>query len=242
MKQTYPNRQFDPLWKTAIPGSHGGLPLDDHGLNGVTATVDVVFRHPMERLLALIESSSMVVGCVAWLTNARVLRKLSACSFVQIVVQKEDFLRPELGKTPRDYCRPLYAALPCSGSTHDVTIQSRHLDYIAGAHGHEFTDAVRCVGNRSVGHVKPSLMHNKFLVFGNLVQHDGITCFESSTVWTGSLNLSSTAENNFENSVIIRSRDIAQQYIKEWAQIYTISEPLDWDSEWSAPEFGEANT
>lgn len=235
-------REVEPLWQLKVPGANGGLALFDHGIYGVKAEVDVVFRDPIERLLQLIEASTAVVGCVAWLTNGRILKALAKCSFVQIVVQKEDFLRPELGPSPRDYCRPLYAALPCSEMSYSLNFTSEHIDYIAGAHGHNFFEAIRCVGNRSVGHIKPSLMHNKFLVLGDIIDYHGGGCFKSKTVWTGSLNLTTTAENNFENSLIIHNREIAGQYIKEWSQIYAISEPLNWESEWSAPEFSEANT
>lgn len=249
MKKTiHPSSQADlskgqePLWKLRVPGSDGGLQLGDYGIDNINAQVDVVFRQPIQRLVGLIESHSAVVGCVAWLSNGQILRALASCSFVQIVVQKEDFLRPEANFSPRSYCRPLYEALRCSEASNTLGIDSEHIEYIAGMYGHQFNDAVRCVGNRANGLVKPSLMHNKFLVFGNLVDRDRADVFEPTTVWTGSLNLSTSSENNFENSVIIRSQTIAQQYVREWGQVYAISESLDWDSEWSDPEFHEANT
>jgi hypothetical protein len=37
-----------------------------------------------------------IFGCVAWLTLIPILKALSKCDNVQIIVQKEDFLRPDL--------------------------------------------------------------------------------------------------------------------------------------------------
>ena len=49
--------------------------------------------------------------------------------------------------------------------------------------------------------------------------------------------LSNTATKSLENTVIIHSKKVAQAYFNEWAQITALSEPLDWESEWSAPEW-----
>ncbi|HEY6900413.1 MAG TPA: hypothetical protein VI233_07215, partial [Puia sp.] len=38
----------------------------------------------------------LIVGCVAWLTSLPILDALAQCKNVQILVQKEDFLRPDI--------------------------------------------------------------------------------------------------------------------------------------------------
>lgn len=49
-------------------------------------------------------------------------------------------------------------------------------------------------------------------------------------VWTGSFNLSLAAEKSFENVTIIRSKEIALAYQREFSLMYLLSEPLDWVS------------
>jgi phosphatidylserine/phosphatidylglycerophosphate/cardiolipin synthase-like enzyme len=56
-------------------------------------------------------------------------------------------------------------------------------------------------------------------------------------VWTGSFNPSENAERSFENAVELHDRRIAQAYYKEWSQLLALSEPLDWETTWSAPEW-----
>ena len=56
-------------------------------------------------------------------------------------------------------------------------------------------------------------------------------------VWTGSYNISQTATKSLENAVVIRDQVIAEAYFNEWSQIMALSEPLDWESEWVAPEW-----
>lgn len=56
-------------------------------------------------------------------------------------------------------------------------------------------------------------------------------------VWTGSYNFTQNAERSWENAVIIRDPVIADAYLREWAQLYSLSEPLDWKSPYVAPEW-----
>lgn len=46
------------------------------------------------RLVEFIHESTAIVGCVAWLTSVPVLRALQGRP-VNLIVQKEDFLRPD---------------------------------------------------------------------------------------------------------------------------------------------------
>ena len=47
-------------------------------------------------------------------------------------------------------------------------------------------------------------------------------------VWTGSCNLSRQSHRYRENTVIIRDPAIASAYMREWADLMSLSEPLDW--------------
>ena len=83
-------------------------------------------------------------------------------------------------------------------------------------------------------------MHNKFLVFCKTLKGDEDGDREvivPKSVWTGSFNFSKNATNSLENAVYIRDEKIAKAYFSEWSQIEGLSEPLDWESEWVAPEW-----
>ena len=68
-----------------------------------------------------------------------------------------------------------------------------------------------------------------------LHQLDG--SWNAHVVWTGSYNLSENAGQSWENALIIRDPVIAGAYLNEWSQLFTFSEPLDWRSEYIAPEW-----
>lgn len=99
------------------------------------------------------------------------------------------------------------------------------------------------------------LMHNKFLVFckieydkqtirdaadayyagvlgarhfteGKYLQTYGTPTIKPYAVWTGSFNFSSNAESSLENAVLIYGASIAEQYFKEFSQIYLLSQPV----------------
>ncbi|KQY66907.1 hypothetical protein ASD52_09685 [Ensifer sp. Root142] len=76
-------------------------------------------------------------------------------------------------------------------------------------------------------------MHNKFLVFCDKDEEGNYHPIE---VWTGSYNMSKTATLGFENGVGIISTEIGKAYLSEFSDILLLSEPLDWHSEWIAPQ------
>src|SRR5690606_41580751 len=61
-------------------------------------SVETHFRNIEQTLINKILEfkDDLIVGCVAWLTYYRILNALAKCKNVQIVVQKEDFLRPDM--------------------------------------------------------------------------------------------------------------------------------------------------
>lgn len=229
----------------------------------------VYFDHLEHVLMDYIRKSTVVFGCVAWLTNFEILRALARLDAVQLVVQKEDFLRPD---TNGDYqgwkhrLREAYDELKCPISHHELYggIASQLSTGVPG-----YMDAVRCVGNYN-SEKKPAFprMHHKFLIFGQLTQAPGLIApndpfdltkppmrdrifasyedgshmayasyIEPQFVWTGSFNLTENAIYSFENAVVMSHPDIVQAYYREYMHIYSLSEPLDWTSEWVAPEF-----
>lgn len=224
-----------------IPNKEGDdLPLGDFGT--ISGKVEVVFRDIKQNLIEKILSAECVFGCVAWLTDKDILRALANSPNVALVVQKEDFLRPDTKQfsgVNKKALRAHYDALTCSferphfaGVLRDV---STSLD--------PTMDSIRCLGNvnreKSPAHPR---MHNKFLIFCESRTVEPVDNYESTTitpksVWTGSFNFSDTATKSFENAVHISDLDIANSFFGEWQQIYALSEPLDWEQHYMQPEW-----
>lgn len=197
-----------------------------------------------DRLIEHISSVNLVVGCVAWLTNKRILSALSGVkNGVSIIVQKEDFLRPDYGVSS-DWKRRLREAYdnlpspPCRYSNWGNPLES--MSYACGPS----IQPIRCMGNHNKNK-SPAFprMHHKFLVFchymdgtGSLgeIGQDRITPL---AVWTGSFNFSENANNSMENAVFFNDPAVVSAYFNEWNQIAARSEPLDWTSEWAEPEW-----
>ena len=231
----------------------------DHGC--VSGQIEVIFRDHRARLLRLFEEAQadglVCVGAVAWLTEPTVLDFMRTVP-TSVVVQKEDFLRPDSAEIDnredwKDQLRALYEAVARSDRHCDLFIRQNFPDPLGSQSllGDQGIAGVRCVGfrnDRSANGVRQPLMHNKFLVFvkprdfpGNQDGGDEQPepLWEPRMVWTGSCNLSRQSHRSRENTVIIRDPVIASAYMHEWADLMSLSEPLDWDTEWVAPQWHE---
>lgn len=200
----------------------------------VSGTVEVVFRKVEWRLCQEIGRHTALVGCVAWLTSELILRAMARMRSVNLIVQKEDFLRPDAGMS-NARLRVLYSRL-------DSPFGPPYFGY--NTHGDPSGEPIRCAGNynreKSPSHPR---MHNKFLVFfdtfgacDEVPEHGGVRLGAPCAVWTGSYNFTRTGGASWENAVIIRDRKIARAYYDQFVQIYGLSEPLDWESDWVAPD------
>lgn len=206
--------------------------------------VETCFRNLEERLIQEIEQADCVVGCVAWLTSEKILKALATCKAVSIIVQKEDFLRPDLASYPNwaARLRKHYKALRGFGWRYDVGGTVGCLSVC----GDPTISAVRCVGNLN-SDKDPAFprMHNKFALFCNFKEEifqDDV--YEERRldicpykVWTGSFNFTHNGTHSLENAVLIEGDRVAEAYYEEWEQIVALSEPLDWDTPWMAPEW-----
>lgn len=207
--------------------------------------IQVYFRNLEEKLIGHIKEADAIVGCVAWLTSEPILEALAG-KRTAIVVQKEDFLRPD-STSKGDWSnrlRKLYSQLH-GGDRFDYgeTILSS-----LSVCGDPTLEGVRCVGNynRSKAPASPR-SHHKFVVFCKAVSHqeageeigDDYEWEETIpyAIWTGSFNFTFNATQSFENALYISDPAIAQAYYREWAQIEAISEPLDWKHDWVDPEW-----
>ena len=212
----------------------------------MSGKVTAYFRDIEQNFMRHCHEADAVVGCVAWLTNVSMLRMLASKEAVSIVVQKEDFLRPDVNdwtSTPTNWkvsLRIKYNRLKPFSKINTPGVE--HLSF-ASTDG---MDAIRCCGNHNKNKKQTfPRMHNQFVVF---CQEDkkkrvinppypDVVYYEPYAVWTGSFNFSENAARSFENVVVIEDKTIAGAYYEEWAQIMALSEPLDWHSEWCEPEW-----
>lgn len=208
-----------------IPNADGVAPpiRDKRGIeHSSDGKIEVVFAGLEPRLVYEISQWPVVVGCVAWLSSWPVIEALAARDAVSLLVNKEDFLRPDTGRWSDIRLRLLYATIPNTSR------------WLLGLDDYSFADsndhqAIRCVGLGGGSRNRPRL-HHKFLVFCD--RHNA-----PQAVWTGSFNPTDNATRSLENAVIIRDETIADAYHKEWVALFGISEPLDWTSRWVAPEY-----
>lgn len=204
-------------------------------------SVEAIFKNLESRLLDIIKQfeNGAIFGCIAWLTSKPILKALSKCDNVQIIVQKEDFLRPDLEQNKSNKWKAklhiLYSDLKCYTERHQFREPMGNLSVCSDPS----VDAVRCVGNHNSD--KNSAFpraHHKFLVFCNF---DSDGKYFPVALWTGSFNLTKNATCSFENVLYITDKsgknNIINAYLNEHHQIFALSEKLDWENEWTTPEF-----
>ncbi len=213
-------------------------PISTPDATTYTGEVEVLFRNIESRLLSLIAEADVVVGCVAWLTHAGILEALAQKKGVSLVVQKEDFLRPE-GHPPQAWARKLerlYNELPCKlwrMFVEGLEDRSWGSDPVI--------EPVRCVGNHN-SDKQPAFprMHNKFVIFCKSLRVDDqgtVEHFAPYAVWTGSFNFTANGVRSLENAVVLRNSEIVRAYWEEYINIVSLSEPLDWKTPWCEPEW-----
>ena len=201
----------------------------------------VYFEGLAEHLIEQVRKSEVVLGCVAWLTHEAVLSALAEKTDVAIVVQKEDFLRPDMDPKPgwKADLRRSYDRLRCS-------LCRYHFQGILGClstlHDSEI-QPIRCMGHHNAERSATCpRMHHKFLLLcrSGSVESDDFP-FRSEpepyAVWTGSFNVTRNAQNSLENAVLISDPTIVRLYYAQWQRVESLSEPLDWETEWASPEW-----
>lgn len=217
--------------------------LEDFSVNINNASFDsvqVLFRKQEEEIIKLINEfeDGVILGCVAWLTSKPILTALASCKNVQIVVQKEDFLRPDIGIRNTNNWKAelskLYNAITCDMARYKFKSPMTDLSYCADP----TIDAIRCVGNHNKDK-NPAFprAHHKFLIFCKLTDEN----YVPTKLWTGSFNLTKNAMQSFENAVLFTDNsgknDLFEAFIKEHHQIFAISEKLNWTENWATPQF-----
>jgi hypothetical protein len=226
------------LNKAAICTDGEPLSLSDFTNEGTTASV--YFKDLEAHLIKHIEEADYVFGCVAWLTSFPILaalrRKLGVC----LVVQKEDFLRPDTDVTYdnawKTSLQHAYTSLPAMSRSGFGGLLSE-----MSVCGDNTLPAVRCVGLRAdPAHRVAPRSHHKFVLFAK--QHDphiawNLPMYFPYAVWTGSYNFTKNAGLSFENAVVLTHQHIVEAYMAEFEQIAALSESLDWSSEYVRPQW-----
>ena len=163
--QTHQLQDKEPMRDLPIMTDRGTLPQQDYSCEDY-ANVRVIFDNHKEALLQYIDKYNHIVGCVAWLTDYDILEALATKEFVSIIVQKEDFLRPDTNSS-LERVRQLYDSLPPSERFRADGI--RELSSL----GDPTLEPIRCVGNHNKDK-KPAFprMHHKFLVFTDHLARD----------------------------------------------------------------------
>lgn len=217
-----------------IPDDGSGFSLIERPAVVTSGAVEVVFQNHVLRLVEELQAADYVLGAMAWLTHEGIIKALSnvnnGCA---IVVQKEDFLRPDMGARKDGWpaeLRRRYSMLRNDFDRYVLPAPACSLSVC----GDPSFEAVRCVGNHN-SERSPAFprMHNKFFVLCDVEAER----LRPHTVWTGSFNATANATNSLENALILRDEQIAQAYATEWAHIFALSEPLDWQHGWVAPEY-----
>jgi len=227
--------------------------LKDNSFRGTNIQFEefeVIFKSLEEHLIRWITEykDGVIFGCVAWLTSPQILDALALCNHVQIIVQKEDFLRPDFNSKNhwKKRLHQRYNNLKCGLDKMTMRESVSRLSY-AWEPGIE---AVRCVGNhntdKSPAHPRS---HHKFLVFcraeGSYFRGEkeipGVEMYYPEAVWTGSFNFTLNGGNSLENAVVFRDKSglnpFINSYLEEHHQIFGLSEKLNWEQPWSEPQF-----
>ena len=227
-------------------------PSPNNNTTSSNGEFSVYFRDIEEELILKINQYPIVVGCIAWLTNKRILKALATKERVCIIVQKEDFLRPDTDNWTGKNLKKLYKLLPKG-----VTKNMEAIDYSWGSiipflntNGCMETSPIRWVGNFNT-EKRPAFprMHNKFLVFCDTVErrnydYGDVVVMKKiiipRAVWTGSFNITDNATRSLENALYSTNSEIVEAYYDEWEHIFSLSENIDdedWCVKWEIPYF-----
>lgn len=219
------------------------IPSDDGPVRLVDSSREhddtrVYFKSIRSALIRHIEAADYVFGCVAWLTDGPILNALAKKRGVSLLVQKEDFLRPDGTGSKRGMTTRLRREYGQLRSVQRRAFSSGIADALSRS-ADQCAEAVRCVGinNRPKSSAAPR-MHHKFAVFCKAHPTDpGRTWMLPYEVWTGSFNWSHNATKSFENAVVLQNPKVTKAYYLEFQQILALSEPLDWEHDWVAPQW-----
>lgn len=186
-------------------------------------TVITHFGDLRPALLKFLAGSEAVVGCIAWVSASDIIDVLSQRP-VALIVNKEPFLKPT-GRMSAARQRENLTRLVGGLRRRDFPAPLNRMYQ----QRNDVIDPVRCVGHTGARVQNSPLMHHKFAV--------RLTQGKPTAVWTGSFNWTVNASSSIENAVEIHDTGIAEEYLKEFARVASLSEPLDYLSSSSKPQW-----
>lgn len=225
--------------------------INDFSTINAEKSIAVYFQNIEDKIIEQIRKYNNVIGCVAWLTNPRILEELAKKEGCVIVVQEEDFLRPDISfdgdkEKWRLKIKKLYDNIK-------GVIAFNEFGLNMNQNSEDCCDS----GVRRLGHLNteklPAFprMHNKFIICynniysikdihtektPNFVYETNKTNDEmlsrSGVVITGSFNFTENSNKCLENIVIIDDKTIFNAYYNQFGQILLQSVPLDWSGDW----------
>lgn len=214
----------------------------DFSTSGCNNDIEVYFKNIEKVIIDKIKKYKYVVGCIAWLTNENILKELAKKEECLIIVQDEDFLRPDIDfdgnmKSWKNKIFKLYNNIKKIDTTCLVPIGINILSTVK-------TGIRRC-GMLNTDK-KPAFprMHNKFIiVFNDAYIYDEKEemlpdpVIEGEVI-TGSYNYTENSNNSLENIVCIKDNNIISAYYKQFGEIAIMSVPLKWSKEWKPSKSG----
>jgi hypothetical protein len=174
-------------------------------------------------LMKFIAESEAIVGCIAWV-SARDFIDLLSQRPVALIVNKEPFLKPT-GRVSAARQRESLTRLVGGLRRRDFPEPLNRMYQTRS----DIIDPVRCVGHTGARVQNSPLMHHKFAV--------RLTGGKPTAVWTGSFNWTVNASSSIENAIEIHDPAVAAEYLKEFARVAALSEPLDYLSPSSKPQW-----
>lgn len=177
-------------------------------------TTRVMFQNIDAEFTNILEEQccDIIVGCIAWITNKSILRRLRDMQ-VSLIIQNEEYLRIERRDLINNYMQL------DAGELNTDSIRPVISSYLPD----NKLDAIRTVGIvRRSGVWRPN-MHHKFFVL--CVLEDGLV--KPRSVWTGSYNFTHNANLSLENALFIENEELAEVYFREWQVMYCISSKLE---------------
>lgn len=216
-----------------VETDYGLVPQKDFSCSGTAHGEFSLYTKDLARhACEWIAGADAVVGCMAWLTEPTILEALRTKMGVSLLVQKEDWLRPDIHWSQAEQ-RVAYDKLP--GLSRDT-----HSRGISCASSDPCPEAVRVVGNCFADKRVSPRMHHKFVLFGKLDRSrdvdDGFE-FCPYAVWMGSFNWTKNGGMSFEDAIVLTDPTVVTALYEEYIQLLVLSEPLDWESPYIEPEW-----
>lgn len=216
--------------------------------NTLSESCKSIFKNLETACINFISDSDAIFGAIAWLTNRNIIQALSKTK-CRIILNKENYLYSDLciANDDKEYNKTilsLYNNLNMFGSRSRGFIYTLKDSPITRMNDTNKDYPVSCIGT-PIKEDGPK-MHHKFMISCNYdpVRVDEFVsgnapsdlyckdeqesfdyyCLKPMKVWTGSYNFSKMANRSLENAIIINDENIADSYLREWSQIYPLSE------------------